>query len=304
MNQITRPELLPRRAPEGEEPFYGWRYIKRVQPDGTERYEEVPLRKEDLLYPEEGDFVVQEPVHTRDFKYCSDALETFYKDDPSVVVLSDNRVDFGAAGVRPLGPDILVLFGVRQWLRKATFHLAKEGGRPVLVIEIASPGTYDNDVGIKMDLYHHVGVQHYVIVDRGPKNEDPARLIGYERTQDGWREMTADARGRLALSPVPLLLGIEDDRPWLYDAASGERLPDHAEAVTRAREEEQARKRAEARAKRAQTKARKAAEARKQAEARIKEEAEARQKDAAALAEAEKRIRELEQQLRRRKRKS
>lgn len=309
MNQIYRPGPPPKRVEE--EPFYGWRYIKRTQPDGTEKYEEVELRQEDLLYPEEGDHVVYEPVHTRDFKYCSDALETFFKDDPSVVVLSDNRVDFGAAGVRPLGPDILVLFDVRQWLRNPTFQLAVEGGRPVLVVEIASPGTYGNDVGIKKDLYHRVGVRRYIIVDRGPKNEEPARLIGYERTRQGWRTMKPDAQGRLTLAPVPLVIGIEDDRPWLYDATTGERLRDHTEAETKAREEEKARKKAEARARRAETRARKAeaqareeADARRKAEARAEEEAQAREEGAKAWVELEKRVRELEKQLRRRQGKS
>ena len=201
--------------------------------------------------------VVYEPHHTR--FWHAHALETFYHDDPSVVVLSDNRVDFGTAGVRPLGPDILVLFDVRQWLRNATYQLAVDGGRPVLVVEIASPGTYNNDVGIKRDLYHRVGVQRYVIVDRGPRNEEPSRLIGYERTRRGWRAMKPDAQGSLTLAPVALLIGIEDDRPWLYDAASGERLRDHTgeaagriAAEAKAQEEEKARKKAEARARKAE----------------------------------------------------
>ena len=69
MNQIYRPGPPPKRT--DEEPFYGWRYTKRTRPDGTEKYEEVELRKEDLLYPEEGDHVVYEWIHTRDFTYCT-----------------------------------------------------------------------------------------------------------------------------------------------------------------------------------------------------------------------------------------
>jgi Uma2 family endonuclease len=291
MNQLFRPGPPPKRADE-EEPFYGWRYVRRKQADGTEKVEEVPLRKEDLLYPEEGDFVVQEPVHTRDFKYCSDALETFYKDAPGVVVLSDCRVDFGAAGLRPLGPDILVLFGVRRWRRKGTFHLAREGGRPVLIVEIASPGTYDNDVGVKIGLYERVGVEKYVIVDRGPKMAAPARLIGYERTPQGWRDLAPDAQGRLDLAPVPLILVVEDDHPWFYVAATGQRLLDHTGEATARIDAEARAKKAETKARRAETKARKEAEARKQAQAKAKEEAETR-------AELEKRVRELEKQLRR-----
>ena len=110
MNQIVRPDLLPKRQPD-EQPFYGWRYLKRTQPDGIEKYEEVPLRKEDLLYPEEGDTVVQKPPHMRNLEYCHINLMAWYRDDPSVVVLGDCRIDFGAAGVQPLGPDIVALFG-------------------------------------------------------------------------------------------------------------------------------------------------------------------------------------------------
>jgi len=58
-------------------------------PDGTTVIDQVPLTFEDLLYPEEDDFVVQEPVHTRDFIYCHSTLEAFYAAEPSVVVLGD-----------------------------------------------------------------------------------------------------------------------------------------------------------------------------------------------------------------------
>ena len=103
------------------------------------------------------------------------------------------------------------------------------------------------------------------------------RLVAISREEVEWLEAVPGC------APVdflrPLLLGIENDRPWLYDPATGERLPDHAEAVTKAREEAKARKKAEARAKRAENKARKEAEAR---------------------AELEKQVRELQKQLRRR----
>ena len=256
MVQVPRVNTAAHEVVEEDDPFrYGWRYVHRIQPDGTEVVDQVPLRVEDLLYPEEDDFVVQEPVHTRDFIYCHSTLETFYATQPRVVVLGDCRVDWGIAGVRPLGPDILVLFDVRQWLRRATFRLAEEGGRPVLVVEIASPSTRLYDLDIKRDLYHRVGVQKYVIVDRGPQSDDPVRLLGYQRGPGGWVPLLPDAQGRLDLAPVELLLGSEDDRPWLYDAVTGVREPDRTEwrqaltdAETRARAEAQARAAPEARA--------------------------------------------------------
>jgi len=278
MKQVLPADSIGQGTADKDDPFrYGWRYVRRVQPDGTEVLDEVPLSLEDLLYPEEGDFVVYEPVHTRDFLYCFSTLETFYAAQPDVVVLGDCRVDWGVEGVRPLGPDIVVFFDVRQWLRRATFRRAEEGGRPVLVVEIASPSTRVHDLGAKLDLYYRVGVQQCVIVDRGPQNEDPVRLIGYRRGPRGWLPLVPDTQGRLDLTPVGLLLGVEDDHPWLYDAITGVREPDrtalrHAltNAETRAQDAETRAQDAETRAQDAEARAYAEAQARAALEARLR----------------------------------
>ena len=279
MRQLLRADAVACEADAQDDPFrYGWRYVRRAQPDGTEVVDQVPLSLDDLLYPEEGDFVVQEPIHLRDFSYCHSTLEACYAAQPGVVVLGDCRVDWGVAGVRPLGPDIVVFFDVEQWLRRGTFHLAEEGGRPVLVVEVASPSTRGHDLGIKFDLYHRVGVQKYVIVDRGPQGDAPVRLLGYQRNATGWDPLPVEAQGRLDLAPVRLWLGIEADQLWLYDAVTGAREPDRTEC-------RQALVDAETRAHDAETRAH-------DAEARAHAEAQAR----AAL---EERLRAVEAQLRR-----
>jgi Uma2 family endonuclease len=286
MKQVIRAGAAAhKRHNQPEDSGYGWRYVRRVQPDGSEVCDEVPLTLEDLLYPEEGDFVVHEPVHTRDFIYCQSTLEAHYVSQPEVVVLGDCRVDWGVSGVRPLGPDILVLFEVRQWLRRATYRLAEEGGRPVLVIEILSPDTRQQDLRTKRQLYYRVGVEKYVLIDRGPRGDAPVQLIGYQRGRRGWRRLRPDAQGRLDLAPVSMVLGVDDERPWLYDAVTGVRAPDHLEwhhLLTASQTHATA---AETRATAAETRA-------TAAEDRAQEEARAR-----ALLEA--RIQALEAQLRR-----
>ena len=156
--------------------------------------------RDDLLYPEEGDFVVQEPWHTQEFTYCT-VRSSMVDVQSNVVVLGDCRVDWGVPGIRPLGPDIVVLYEVPHWLRQATFHLADEGGTPVLVVQIASPGTRDNYLGIKRAFYHQAGVQKYIIVDRGSEGEDSVRLIGYQRGPTDWLPLPPDAQGRLDRLP-------------------------------------------------------------------------------------------------------
>jgi hypothetical protein len=163
-----------------------------------------------------------------------------------------------------------VLYEVSHWLRQATFHLADEGGTPVLVVEIASPGTRDNDLGIKRAFYYQAGVQKYVIVDRGPEGEDPVQLMGYQRGPSGWLPLSPDTQGRLNLAPVGLSIGIEDGRPWFYDAVTGVREPDRPEwrqTLAEARERAQD---AEVRAQAAAVRARAEARARRALEARVR----------------------------------
>jgi Uma2 family endonuclease len=287
MNQEIRPGPPPAGPSEEEDPYrYGWRYLRKKLPDGTETVDIVPLSYEDLLYPEEDDFVVQKPPHFTDTIYCHYSLKAFYADQPSVVVLSDCRVDWGVAGVRPLGPDVLVLFAVREWRQQGTFRIAEEGGEPVLVMEIASPSTRDHDWERKPDLYYRAGVQKYVILDRGPDGEDPAQLSGFQRGATGWVPLPPDAQGRLDLAPVGLLLGIEDDRPWLYNAATGERLPDHTEALQALAETKQKRMDAEATLQQ-EAQARADAEAKLQQEAQARADAESKTRDAEAKLQQE-----------------
>ena len=43
--------------------FYGWRFVARPRPDGTVERVQVPLTAEDVLHPQEEDFIVQTSEH-------------------------------------------------------------------------------------------------------------------------------------------------------------------------------------------------------------------------------------------------
>ncbi len=94
MQPEPRADVMVASGTDADDPFrYVWRYIRRRQPDGTEVIDEVPLSLEDLLYPEEGDYVVQQPWHTQDFTYCYSTLKAWAASRLEVVMLGDNRVD-------------------------------------------------------------------------------------------------------------------------------------------------------------------------------------------------------------------
>lgn len=240
--------------PPEDDPFrYGWRYVPRVGPDGAKTLEQIPLSLEDVLHPEEEDFIVHTDGHNEDCAYLKAVFKSRLADVRNSVVLSDCRIDFDVEGVRPLGPDVAVFFEVERHIDWSTFYLGEEGARPALVVEVTSPDTRKNDVGIKVDYYHRAGIPYYVIADvyREQGNDRRIELIGYKAAPDGYVRYAPDEQGRIWLDPVRLWLGFTHDRRGGYlrlacfDPDTGEEVGDYeavvdslAEAEAKLRESE------------------------------------------------------------------
>ncbi len=304
--------------PRGSDPFrYGWRYVRVIRPDGTEALDQVPLTLENVLHPEVRDIIVESDPHDSDRGYLKSVFKTRVEDVSTAVVLSDCQVDFHIASVKPLCPDIALFLGVRRRIAWSSFDVAAEGARPGLVVEVTSPETRTNDVGIKADFYRRARVPWYAIADVTFEegHERRIELILYRRVGRTYRREPADERGRVWLEPVNLWLGQTRDahggfmRLACYDPETGAEIGDYT-AVSRALDEEtRARRRAERRA-RSEAKARTRAEERanseamaREAEARAREEAEARARaESRAREEAEATIRALRAELERARR--
>jgi hypothetical protein len=296
MTQVIS-SAVPPQAAEADPYRYGWRYVRRTAPDGAETFDQVPLTPEDVLHPQEEDFIVNDSAHNNDRAYLHTVLDARRPRWPSAVVLEDVRVDLDIPSVRPLGPDVSVFFHVRDPERRwGTFEVAAEGVRPVLLVEITSPETRSNDVGLKVDYFHRAGAALYVIVDR-PRPDGPVKLTGYRYTPQQYEPLAPDSEGRLPLGPLGLLLGARGNRVVLYDAATGEELGDYA-AVAEQRDRAEQSREVEAQARRAaEARAQEEAQARRAAEARAQEEAQARRTAEAQLGELQARVRELERRL-------
>jgi colicin import membrane protein len=262
-----------------EDPFrYGWRYVKRERPDGTVEFDQVPLTPEDLLFPEEGDFAVQTDMHVEDYTYLRTIFKTKMVGNPQAVVLADCRVDFNVPGLRPLGPDVIVLFGLtgprRNW---GTFHVGQEHSKPALVIEVASPDTRTNDLELKVEYYHQAGVPLYVIVDaHEPDDYRRLELIGLRWTPKGYEPVPPNEQGRLWLDPVGLWLGIAPieagygERVACYDPETGKEIGDYVQISQALRQAESRAEQAESRAEQAESRAEQEARARAELETRLK----------------------------------
>ena len=290
----TAPAPLPE-----EDPFcYGWRYVRRPTPDDPDHLEPVPLTLEDVLHPEVGDFIVHSDRHETDRMYLTAVLRARLEVHGRAIVLSDVRVAWDVPDLRPHGPDVMVIPGLRERRDWSTFDVAEEGVRPALIIEITSPETRENDVVWKVAHYARAGVAQYVIVDNiGRRGERQLRLLDYRLVGDTYRLQPPDERGWVYLELAELWVGVEGDHVVCY-ADDGTAFGDYAtvvqqatEAEARARQEAAARAEAEVLARIAAEQARREAAARAEAEVLARIAAEQAQREAAARAEAEEQAR-------------
>ncbi len=288
MSTIDDPQAKARPVPgSAEDPFrYGWRHVVVKQPDGRVELEQVPLTLEDLLFPEEGDFTAQFRSHIDDCLYLKMVFDALVADVPDAVVTCDNRVDFNIPGVRPLGPDVAVFFGVPRSHDPGTLAVADPGVRPILVVEVTSPDTRKNDLRIKKAFYERGNIPYYVIVDARPDGKRRrVKLLGFRNTPGGFEPIPLDDQDRLWLEPLGVWLTIIDERVACVDGETGRTMEGYV----------------------AQSQARADAEARAADESRIAAEATARADANTRIAEvataradaAEARTRELEAELRR-----
>lgn len=264
---------------------YGWRWVSHTEADGRVNWEQVPLTLQDVLHPQPEDTIPQNSVHDRDWTYLGDVLSGRYRDVPGVEVFRDLIIYWDDPELGHHSPDLSVVFDVRErrpvW---SSFHVAEEGTRPRLIIEIVSPSTRVLDVRTKVEHYHQARVPYYVIVDREDE-EGPPRLLGRRWTPEGWVDLTLDEQGRLPLEEFGLLLGTRDNRVVASDAHTEQELGDYAQ-VTRDLEAAEEAVRVEA-------------QARQSAEQRALAAEEAVRVEVQARADLERRLRDLEAELRR-----
>lgn len=249
----------------------GWRIRPRITPEGKIEYERIPLTSYDILHPQEDDFRVHNNEHRLFCRYLDNVISAQVAHIPGAVVLHDTRVAWDIPDLEPHGPDIALIFNVREHKKWGTFNVSGEGTRPTLIIEVTSPETRRLDLEDKPDEYAQAGVQYYIIVDAHRSKRQPAyRLLGYELTPDGYVDLQPDARGRLWVEPARIWLELRDDVLECYDAV-GNKIGDYIEIV----------------------------EAYKQAEARAEDAEERAAAESQARANAEERMRAMEEEIRR-----
>jgi colicin import membrane protein len=244
--------------------YYGYRDVYHNLPDGTTKYERIPLTLEDTLYPQEGDCIMESDLHERLLTYLATVFRWRTSADPGALILSDTGIywDDPHLSFTHHCPDIAVIFGIKnRKVNYRSFSVGAEGVRPRLILELVSPNNRVNDVKSKVRDYHEVEIPMYVIADQKGW-DDPWTLIGYRWRSDEYEKIPTDIHGRLWLEAVDLWLGVDGIRLVCYER-DGKEIGDYtmiakqlaaekqrAEAETqRAEAEKQAREAAETKTK-------------------------------------------------------
>jgi hypothetical protein len=135
------------------------------------------------------------------------------------VVLHNVRIAWDDPDLKAHGPDLAVIFGVREHKNWSTFDVAAEGVRPTVIIEVTSPETRGIDLTVKLDEYDLAGVEFSIIVDVVQRRgQTTLRLLGYRRTPMVYAVLPPDDQGRLWIEPLRDWLGVQDQHVVCYDA--------------------------------------------------------------------------------------
>ena len=115
--------------------------------------------------------------------YGVSALRVRYAGHGDVYVSGDLLIYYEEGNPRvSVAPDVFVVFGVQDRMRM-NYKVWEEGKGPDFVLEVASPGTWREDVGPKRGVYAGLGVKEYWLYDPTGEHLTPA-LRGY-RLADG-----------------------------------------------------------------------------------------------------------------------
>lgn len=213
-----------------------------------------------IVYPESDGEPMAETEKHRDLMIdFLQMLKHHFESTNDVYVSGNLFIYYEEANPRKsISPDVFVVFGVEKKQRR-TYRTWDEANTPDFVLEVASPGTFTEDMGKKKELYASVlAVKEYYIYD--PFGQIVPSFIGYRLINGVYQEIEF-VNDRLPSAVLGLELGEHRGVLRLYNPNTLQWLQTSPERAENA----------ETRAKHAETRARQEAAARQNAETALAE---------------------------------
>jgi Uma2 family endonuclease len=214
------------------------------KPDGHFELLVRPLTREDILYPQLEDKILQGEPHADTRNQLADILKRRFQ--PDSLVLEDVCIRDLGPGLPAPSPDITVVLRAQPGER-SSFSVKEEGVRPDLIIEIVSPSAAEIrkvDEEDKVWVYSQAGIPEYILLylPRPKKGDDRIWPSGYRLGSQGqYSVIEPDSQGRI-FSQTTGLWFAPGKRIQVIDGKTGERLlySDEEEAGRKAAEEKAA----------------------------------------------------------------
>jgi Uma2 family endonuclease len=217
----------------------------------------------DIFYPSsDGEPLAETSVHADAIINTVVALRQ-YLAGKSAIVLADQFLYYAQGYPRlRVAPDVMVIYNVAPGARD-NYKIWEEGQVPLVIFEMTSQGTREQDISFKKTLYEQLGVLEYWLFD--PKGEWIAeQLRGYRLIRQEY-ELITDKRSEA----LQLRLEIDEQLIAFYKQDTGEKLLAPGELVEALQQEILAREQAQEQAKQAEERAKQAEERAKQAELQV-----------------------------------
>ncbi|MDZ8087024.1 MAG: Uma2 family endonuclease [Nostoc sp. DedQUE12b] len=175
-------------------------------------------RSTEVFYPSsDGEPLAESYVHLYALLVTLEVLRQYLLGRQATVL--SNQFLYYAQGFPRLrvAPDVMVIFNVAPGGRD-NYKIWEEGQVPVVIFEMTSEGTKNQDTGFKKTLYEQLGVLEYWLFD--PKGEwIKEQLQGYRLRGEVYEPIT-DSR----CEPLQLRLQIEGQLIGFYREDTGEKL--------------------------------------------------------------------------------
>jgi hypothetical protein len=193
----------------------------------------------EVFYPSsDGEPLAESYVHLCALLATLEVLRQYLLGKQATVL--SNQFLYYAQGFPRLrvAPDVMVIFNVAPGGRD-NYKIWEEGQVPVVIFEMTSEGTKNQDMGFKKTLYEQLGVLEYWLFD--PKGEwIKEQLQGYRLRGEVYEPIT-DSR----CEPLQLRLQIEGQLIGFYREDTGEKLLIPEELAEALKQERLAREQAE-----------------------------------------------------------
>lgn len=126
----------------------------------------VSIETAKLIYPvSDGKPMAETGIHVQAIVLLHQALEDFFHPRTDVFIASDMFWYWKEGRTKTTAPDVMVVPGVGNHDRRSFFTWEENGAVPAVVFEMASQGTWRNDLDGKRKLYERRGVKEYFIFD-------------------------------------------------------------------------------------------------------------------------------------------